>query len=473
MAGLMLGTAATVLRGGSRWDRLIHAPADAMYVLGPSVVLTVTGYVDATHAPWPILLTAFAAQCVVEYVSSTARDWLVSGIRPRIQALVTAQVWAIDAALTPIGLMAVVSASAVSLPWAPLALLPLVALVAHTARDRTERTERLQERLEALQHERARLRVAVRRIGDAFASNLDLEGVVSIVTHAGAEALDADAGVGRLVHGDTLADVISSGSSAALATPLDQASRAALETGALTEVATQAGWALAGPVGPPAAPDAVVAIARRAAAFTVEERELFGYLTLRATVSTANVARHASLHRQALTDELTGLANHRRFQDLLETAVADHHASGTPVSLLLLDLDNFKSINDVHGHQAGDLVLAAVGRCLRAECRTGDEPARYGGEELSVVLAGADLHEAARFAERLRTAIGALKITIAEDVVLEVSASIGVADLGAGAGNQAQLIAAADRALYAAKRAGKDRVCTTSARTERPTSLAG
>lgn len=299
MGGLLLGTLVAILRGQSRWDRLVMPGGDATYVLGPAIVLTATGNTDAAGAPWLVVVGAFTAQCVVEYVAAEARDWYVLRLRPQVQALVMAQVWAFDAALTPVGIMAVAVAESASLPWAPLALLPLVALVAYTARDRTERIDRLHDQVEALGRERRRLQVAVRRIGDAFASNLDLEALVTITTRASSEALDATAGRGSAVVGNRPEPACSTGDALRLDRLLHAAEAACLSTQGPAEFRSAEGWALAAPVGLVDRPVAVIAVARDTTSFAPEERELLVYLAEQASVSAAGVAEHQALQQEA------------------------------------------------------------------------------------------------------------------------------------------------------------------------------
>jgi diguanylate cyclase (GGDEF)-like protein len=125
----------------------------------------------------------------------------------------------------------------------------------------------------------------------------------------------------------------------------------------------------------------------------------------------------------------------------------------------MLDLDDLKQINDTFGHPQGDVVLVEVGRVLRDLSRDIDEPARYGGEELAVILPQTDLHGAGLLAERMRAAIAALKIKRTDGQgTLSITASFGVASLPACASDRESLIAEADAALYRAKRAGKNRV---------------
>ena len=463
--GLALGTLGACLTGRSRWDRLMFTGGDALHVVGPAVVLCATGHADANHAPWLVVVAAFAAQCLIELAGSTARDWLTAGVRPRVQVLVVAQVWMFDAALTPVAIMAVAVSMSSSVAWAPLTLLPLVALVAHTARDRTARTNGLRERLEALERERRRLRAAVKRIGEAFASNLDPEALISIVTRAAVEALDADAGRGVLAEDDAVTLPAGGSTTAAgigLARLMDAAEEEARRYNGVRAVAGSEGVALAVAIGPPGVVTGVVSVARAGSAFSSAERELLEYLCAQASLSAAGIAEHRTLHRAAARDDLTGLANHRRFQELLRDALRAHSAAGEPVSLLLLDLDNFKRINDSFGHQTGDRVLRAVGRCLQEHCRTGDEPARYGGEEFAVALADTDIAQAAHLGERLRIEIERLNLQAPSGQPLPLTVSIGAAGAGPETATPGTLLEASDTALYEAKNGGRNRVCLAS-----------
>ena len=161
-----------------------------------------------------------------------------------------------------------------------------------------------------------------------------------------------------------------------------------------------------------------------------------------------------SCQEAAFTDDLTGLANRRRFERQLEREVARTARYGHPFCLLLVDIDRFKEVNDAHGHDAGDEALRRVANAIQSGTRGIDTGARIGGDEFAVILPETDLGRGLEVAERLRAAIRALELPHAG----RLAASVGVAELPTCASGGDELRAAADAALYEAKRGGRDRV---------------
>ncbi|MDQ3940271.1 MAG: sensor domain-containing diguanylate cyclase [Actinomycetota bacterium] len=158
------------------------------------------------------------------------------------------------------------------------------------------------------------------------------------------------------------------------------------------------------------------------------------------------------------TDALTGIANRRTFETVLERELSRAKRHGEQLTLVLLDIDHFKKLNDVHGHQTGDEVLRQTGHTLAAGCRDFDTAARYGGEEFAVIMPSCSPVESLPAADRLRTSLSRM------DVPVAITASAGVATFPTHASDLESLIKAADEALYESKRTGRDRV-TRSRRT--------
>ena len=165
-------------------------------------------------------------------------------------------------------------------------------------------------------------------------------------------------------------------------------------------------------------------------------------------------ARQTRAEIESMTDALTGLYNHRRFHELLRDTVEGARAADGDVAVLFCDIDRFKQLNDRHGHLVGDDVLRRVSRVLTASVRRGDVAARYGGDEFGVLLHGADMETALEVAERIRERVAELWVGRGDAAT---TISIGVATL-AGHHDAEDLLASADRAMYAAKEGGRNRV---------------
>ncbi len=223
--------------------------------------------------------------------------------------------------------------------------------------------------------------------------------------------------------------------------------------------------------------------------FSAAELDLARGLAEQAAAAIQNAHLYHHLEEQAITDGLTGLANHRHFYDRLHEEVARARRYRFPLSLLMLDIDDFKRFNDAHGHQAGDEALRLVAAILRLGLRQKiDLAARYGGEEFTAILpntalggatvagtrlaneiaqlvsdhSSGDSHQegAANVGERLRQSIADASATTTSILPERITVSVGVAELGDEHGAD-ELVAAADAALYVAKRTGKNKVCVT------------
>jgi diguanylate cyclase (GGDEF)-like protein len=436
--GLVVGTALA----RPHPERMVTSIGDAWHSVWPALVFLAFGEPEAALDTSPILALALLAQCVGDLTIATAREWLGRGIPPALQTRVLAAVWGVDACLTAVGL-----AFAAAGHTGFLLALPLLALLAALARDRQNRIEQAVSHVEELGREHQRLDRAIRRIGEAFASKLDRAALLDLMVQTAVEALDAD-------HG-RVGDIAWS-AQPSLREPVDvltAAEDAARAGGTLGAVRAGRHVAIAHRLDG----DRMLAVARRGRAFGAEERALLGYLAQQTAVAMENLALHDALRDQATRDDLTGLSNHRRFQQALahESAVANR--TGGPLALAMIDLDDFKAVNDTYGHLQGDLVLQRVSQILRRMSRISDEPARYGGEELAMILPGTDLDGAHTVAEAVRAAVEQLEVELPGGGALRVTVSVGVSATEGGVTDPASLIDAADVALYEAKRGGKNR----------------
>jgi diguanylate cyclase (GGDEF)-like protein len=285
----------------------------------------------------------------------------------------------------------------------------------------------LQARLDELEDERGRLRDAIARFGEALAATHDVGTLLSVIVEAAVEATGAAgarllADDGRLIESGTL-----DGGGEQLQFPLT-AGRTTFGTLTL--------------VGP---------------AFDVEQRMTANSLASHAAIALENARLHRVVERQALVDGLTGIANRRQCEDALTQEIARAERLGTPFTLVLADLDDFKTVNDIHGHPVGDDVLREFASVLKSTLRESDLAGRWGGEEFLLLLSGTDAAGGTNLAERVRTALTERSFLGRDGEVVFVTCSFGVAQHRAG-GDERDIFAAADRALYRAKRDGKNRV---------------
>jgi len=282
-----------------------------------------------------------------------------------------------------------------------------------------------QKRLAELDAERGRLRIAVARIGEALAATNDVEQLLRVVVETAVEATGA---VGATIHSDGLA--AAAGNQHA--------------PGARIEHALTVGGERLG---------RLVLIG----SFDAEDLMTAASLASHAAVALENARLHAIVERQALIDGLTGIANRRGCEDALAHEIARSDRMVAPLTLVVADLDDFKQINDRYGHDAGDDVLREFASVLRRTLRESDLAGRWGGEEFVLLLPGTDEEGGARLAERVRSALRERSFHGRDGASFGVTCSFGVAQHRPGE-EERQLFSQADRALYEAKRRGKDRI---------------
>jgi diguanylate cyclase (GGDEF)-like protein len=185
-------------------------------------------------------------------------------------------------------------------------------------------------------------------------------------------------------------------------------------------------------------------------------------MTDRVGPALANLKLRDTLRELALRDALTGLYNRRYLDDILNRELHRAERNGKSVAVVMIDIDQFKHFNDKYGHDAGDFVLSALARAITKSIRPSDIACRYGGEELVVVLAEANLECARARAEEMRLAIRDTNLTHLGQTLPAPTASFGVAVSPANGTTPAGLLKAADQALYRAKEEGRDRVCVAA-----------
>ncbi len=321
-------------------------------------------------------------------------------------------------------------------------------------------SRQLEERLHENQEQRERLEGSLRRLGAALASNLDRDALLEIMLRTAVDEVGAEGGRAciRSATGE-MEEQVRVGSLNGQDAALAAVETGVLDAGGPSHIDFGGVSALGHPLAAEERLVGLLSVSRADRPFTAAERGLFHYLAGQASVSIENIDLHERVQRQAVTDELTGLFNHRRFHEAISTEVERAKRFGQDLGLIMLDLDDFKQINDTYGHQQGDLVLREVARIMRGFSREIDAPARYGGEELALLLPGTNLEGAYQLAERLRQGIDAIGLTVSgRSDRLHVTASLGVAAMsGDGDIGPRDLIAAADAALYEAKRSGKNK----------------
>lgn len=193
-------------------------------------------------------------------------------------------------------------------------------------------------------------------------------------------------------------------------------------------------------------------------AFPSEDLELLSFLRNQMAIILDNALLHKEAAERAITDGLTGLSTHRRFQEALDEEINRAKRHGSYFSLVMLDIDDFKNLNDAYGHLIGDKVLVRIAQIMKEHSRGTDVVARYGGEEFVVILSETDKEGALIAAERLREAIEK-EAFMPGGIILPVTISLGVSIYPQDTDSKIELIRMADKALYRAKAEGKNKVC--------------
>lgn len=323
---------------------------------------------------------------------------------------------------------------------------------------------RLESQIDELRRQRVEIDRSLQRLGEAIAAGLDRTALIEIVVETALAACDA--GFGRVALSDRT--VVPKGGEPG--EELKEAIRGA-ELGARGGISVKAhgeAQAIAAPLVRIGTDHAlgVISVAREGKEFGRNERDVLLYLAGQASASISNIDEQQEASEQAVTDELTGLSNRRAFAEWMEMEIERAKRFEHELSLVMIDLDDFKLVNDTFGHLQGDEVLKAVGRILVAESRGIDNASRYGGEEFAIALPETGPQGAYEQAERLRELIEAEAVPMGDGQVLHVTASFGTATTPHVAESVRVLIATADSALYTAKRNGKNQVISATERVE-------
>ncbi|MDX6453684.1 MAG: hypothetical protein QOH16_3733 [Gaiellaceae bacterium] len=289
----------------------------------------------------------------------------------------------------------------------------------------------LELRLAELETERSRVREATARFGEALVATHDPAQLVQVVVESAVEATGAAGGVVLGPHGELARAGDPDAGSERLAFPLRVGSS---DFGSLVLTSDT---------------------------FEADHVETAASLAAQVVVALENARLHRMVERQAMVDSLTGLANRRSLEESLRSELARAARFGDSVCVVLADLDDFKQVNDHHGHAAGDEVLKAFAGALRKTVRESDVAGRWGGEEFALVLPGTDAAGGARLAERARIAIEGRRVKMPNGDFCNVTASFGVASFPESH-ELGEILAAADSALYAAKGEGKNRVVVSA-----------
>lgn len=310
-------------------------------------------------------------------------------------------------------------------------------------------TEALRGSIEQIRSGHEALRHTLEQFGESLSGTLDIDRILAAVLEAAMTTTGARSGVIYLCQGEDCALTLHRGPA-----PLGLPAAAKLDALPSDDpvhrirVDMRSGGVIR----------AVLLLSEpRAGSFAADARDAVRAFAAQAGVAIDSVRLHEEAQRLSTTDELTGLANFRALQQTLAKEVERATRFDRPLAFLMIDIDRFKNVNDRFGHQRGDAVLAEVAQRISGCVREVDTVARYGGEEFAVVLPEADAAGAARTAERICRAMRAAPMSNEDAEPVAVTVSVGAAVFPAHGPTAATLLRSADRALYAAKAAGRDR----------------
>ncbi|HEY4315193.1 MAG TPA: diguanylate cyclase [Actinomycetes bacterium] len=351
-------------------------------------------------------------------------------------------------------------------------------------------TDELRRSVAAVERSRDDLRDSLERIGDTLTSTHDLDGLLQVVLETAVVTLQAQAGVVLHLSADRLQLVAEHGlhetrlTAPAMVAPGEGVLGRVLATGEVARGRLGSGPAVLTPVESEPATGEVLAVPLRSMGNVVGVLALYdrvdgrpfdngdedGLRTLagQASIAVDNVHLHHEAQRLSTTDPLTGLWNFRYLSMSLAREIERSTRFDRPLAVLMLDLDHFKQVNDVHGHARGDTVLRELAQRVQEQIREVDTFARYGGEEFVVVLPETTVEGAAQLAERICEAIRREPFRVEGEAPLDITLSIGGAAFPDHGSTPATLMRSADRALYVAKAEGRDRWHVPGAESEQP-----
>jgi diguanylate cyclase (GGDEF)-like protein len=426
--GYVLGELPDHARARRHPERLLVPLCASWHAVGAVAVLALAGEHGFDWNDWPLYAAALGAQFAFDAAAAGLRDHLAHGVPLRRLASYLACVDAVDLALAPIGLLAASAAASAGHVLAVL-VVPLVVLLSILAR---ERRARVDHALELSRAYRGTTRLAETFHEILFEETLDA--TLARIADVLGELISYDAfTIAETGKHGVLVPLLSRGSVPA------GAPHATLEAPLVLRGSTKG-----------------ILVVQRIGAepFGDEEAQLARWFADAAALALENMRVRAALEEQANSDSLTGLVNYRAFQERLRAQVGRVREEGGRVALVMFDIDDFKRINDVYGHAAGDDVLSAVAELLRRVARASDDVCRVGGEEFAVVMPAADVEAALRLARRLVSGLSSCNL----GPVGEITLSIGIAEGPDHASSARELIACAEGAMMCAKSKGKNRV---------------